>query len=203
MHFRPSYYPRLAPRFLSLILSCQTSAQRHSRRIWQVHGMSANGPISDTPARHYGDVNLAQRAQIVRHVDDFSAVGEPSIAFIAGPMPVATRGRRTKGKLRWLPSTAQTRSRISANDGSVVGRSKQASFDHPVCSRDSVCLFWTCRPSWQHRSSQRTQIIQPVAEFPDRLGIAEFVRPCCRTATKVLFLHRKRSFLFTSASACF
>jgi hypothetical protein len=57
------------------------AAVGHSRRIWQVRGMSANGPISDTPVRHYGDVNLAQRAQIVRHVDDFSAVGESSVGF--------------------------------------------------------------------------------------------------------------------------
>ena len=54
----------------------------------------------------------------------------------AGPVLVATRGRRTKDKLRWLPSTEQLRSRISANDGSVVGRSKRASFDHLVGSRE-------------------------------------------------------------------
>jgi hypothetical protein len=42
-----------------------------------------------------------------------------------------------------------TPSRISANDGSVAGRLKQASFDHLVCA-NSVCLFCTCRPSWQH-----------------------------------------------------
>jgi hypothetical protein len=75
-----------------------------------------------------------------RHVaefpDHYRAIGEPSIAFIAGSMPVATRGRRTKGKLRWLPITEQPRSRISANDGSVVGCLKQASFDHLVCSRE-------------------------------------------------------------------
>jgi hypothetical protein len=53
----------------------------------------------------------------------------------------ATRGRRTKGKLRWLPSTEQLRSRISVNDGSVVGRLKQASFDHLVGLRGSVGLF--------------------------------------------------------------
>jgi hypothetical protein len=92
--------------------------------------------ISDMPMRH-GDVNLAQRAQIVRHVDDFSAIGASSVDFIALPALVATRGRRTKGKLRWLPSKEQLRSRISANDGSVVGRLKQASFDHLVGLRES------------------------------------------------------------------
>jgi hypothetical protein len=56
--------------------------------------------------------------------------------FSAVPALVATRGRRTKDKLRWLPSTEQLRSRIPANDGSVVGRLKQASFDHLVCSRE-------------------------------------------------------------------
>src|SRR5262245_28853937 len=49
-----------------------------------------------------------------------------------GSGPVATRGHRTKGRSRWLPSTELCRSRRSANDGSVVGRSKLASFDHLV-----------------------------------------------------------------------
>jgi hypothetical protein len=53
-------------------------------------------------------------------------------SFIMAPVPVATRGRRTKGRLRWPPSTELCRSRKSANDGSVVGRSKLASFDHLV-----------------------------------------------------------------------
>lgn len=52
--------------------------------------------------------------------------------LIVGPVPVATRGRQTKGKSRWPPSTALCQSRRSANDGSVVGRSKRASFDHLV-----------------------------------------------------------------------
>jgi hypothetical protein len=53
-------------------------------------------------------------------------------SFIMGPVPVATRGRRTKGRLRWPPGTELCRSRKSASDGSVVGRSKLASFDHLV-----------------------------------------------------------------------
>jgi len=73
--------------------------------------------------------------------DHYRAIGEPCIAFSAVLAKVATRGRPTKGKLRWLPSTAQLRSRISANDGSVVGRLKQASFDHLVGKRNSVGLF--------------------------------------------------------------
>src|SRR5450755_4149039 len=52
--------------------------------------------------------------------------------LIVGPVPVATRGRRTKGRLRWPPSTELCRSRRWANDGSVAGRSKLASFDHLV-----------------------------------------------------------------------
>jgi hypothetical protein len=59
----------------------------------------------------------------------------------AGSVLVATRGRRTKGKLRSLPSTEQLRSRISANDGSVVGRLNQVSFDHLVGTRNSVGLL--------------------------------------------------------------
>jgi hypothetical protein len=54
----------------------------------------------------------------------------------AGPVPVAKRDRRTKGKLRWLPSTKQLRSRILANGGSVVGRVKQTSLDHLVGLRE-------------------------------------------------------------------
>jgi hypothetical protein len=49
-----------------------------------------------------------------------------------GSVPVAMRGPRTKGRLRWPPSTELCRSRKSANDGSVVGHSKLASFDHRV-----------------------------------------------------------------------
>ena len=54
------------------------------------------------------------------------------MASIMGSLPVATRGRRTKGRLRWLLSTELCQSRKSANDGSIVGRSKLASFDHLV-----------------------------------------------------------------------
>ena len=53
-------------------------------------------------------------------------------SFIMGPVPVATRGRRTKGRLQSPPSTELCRSRKSANDGSGGGRSKLASFDHLV-----------------------------------------------------------------------
>jgi hypothetical protein len=52
--------------------------------------------------------------------------------FIVKPVLVATRGRQTKGKWRWPPSTALCQSRNSANDGSVVGRLKRASFYHLV-----------------------------------------------------------------------
>jgi hypothetical protein len=55
---------------------------------------------------------------------------------ITGPMPVATKGRRTKDRLRWPPNTEICRSRKSANDESVVDRSKLASFDHLVGSRE-------------------------------------------------------------------
>src|ERR1700722_9650771 len=51
--------------------------------------------------------------------------------FNVGPVRVATRGRRTKDRLRWRPSTELRRSRKSANDGSVVVRSKLASFRSP------------------------------------------------------------------------
>jgi hypothetical protein len=50
--------------------------------------------------------------------------------FIMGSVPAATRDRRTKGRLRSPPSTEPRRSRKSENDGSVVGRSKPASFDN-------------------------------------------------------------------------
>jgi len=54
------------------------------------------------------------------------------LALIVGLLPVATRGHRTKGKLRWLPSTELRRSRKSVNGGLAVGPSKLASFDHLV-----------------------------------------------------------------------
>lgn len=47
-------------------------------------------------------------------------------AFIVRPKKVAMRGRRTIGRLRLLPNTALSRSRRSANDGSVA--------DHPLVS---------------------------------------------------------------------
>jgi hypothetical protein len=53
-------------------------------------------------------------------------------SFVIGPVPVATKGHRTKGRLRWPPSTELCRSRKSANGGSVVGRSKLASLDYLV-----------------------------------------------------------------------
>jgi hypothetical protein len=79
---------------------------------------------------------LAHILRVIRHVAKVP-IGDLSKAyrgqfFIMGSVPVATRGRRTKGRLRWPPSTELCRSRKLANDGSVVGRSKLASFDHLV-----------------------------------------------------------------------
>ena len=64
-------------------------------------------------------------------------LSKPIVARIMGSVPVATRGPRTKGRLRSPPSTELCRSRKSANDGSVVGRSKLASFDHLVGAGES------------------------------------------------------------------
>jgi hypothetical protein len=54
------------------------------------------------------------------------------LALIVGLVPVATRGHRTKGRLRWPPSTELRRSRKSVSGGLAVGHSKVASFDHLV-----------------------------------------------------------------------
>jgi hypothetical protein len=57
----------------------------------------------------------------------------PGPVFISGAVLVATKGHRTKGRLRWLLSTLLCRSRRWVNDGSVGGRPKLASLDHLVC----------------------------------------------------------------------
>jgi hypothetical protein len=55
--------------------------------------------------------------------------------FIVGLVTVATKGHLTKGRLQWPPSRELCRSRKSANDVLVVGRSKLASFDHLIGAR--------------------------------------------------------------------
>ena len=92
-------------------------------------------------------------------------------SFIMAPVPVATRGRRTKGRLRWPPGTELCRSRKSANDGSVVGRSKLASFDHLVGAGEGG----TARPSAFSFLRLITNSSAPIDERPsppllDQLG---------------------------------
>jgi hypothetical protein len=64
--------------------------------------------------------------------------------LIVGAMPVAMRGRRTKGRLRWPRGTMRCQSRKSANDGLVGDRSNLGSCDH----RSTVSLA-AKRPSEQ------------------------------------------------------
>jgi hypothetical protein len=88
----------------------------------------------------------------------FVPIGELSKASIIASMPVATRGRPTKGRLRWPPSKELCLSRKLANDGSVVGRSKLASFDHLVGADKH--RWWDCEAE-RLRSLQIKNELEP------------------------------------------
>jgi hypothetical protein len=63
-------------------------------------------------------------------------------------------------------------------------------------ARETLARPFLIAPSWEHRSSQRTQIIRHVAEFPDHLGIAEIAagvtdqqRKFCFRMELVIFIY--------------
>src|SRR4051812_33798968 len=63
---------------------------------------------------------IAKQLKIISHLSS------------SGWAPVAKTDHRTTGKSRTSPHTAQCLSRISASDGSIVGRAQQVSFDRLV-----------------------------------------------------------------------